>query len=306
MKTEKQHLLIPTYIVLSHLILGMFVFFLVGCDTAQTNSVQDVESLVVANRPLATVFISPTPNSEQVRATSLASSPTPTPLIPTATLRPTEYVGVFIGEAEPLQGAVVDPDIFASISTPIPPTVAPAECTTTVDSVYLSIWRSDPIINQRLGCPIQLAIGFTGEVQVFSGGAMYQRDETDELWVMIPASNRGEYYYFESPPDISTAGINPPQGFIVPSGDFGGAWMSESGLQDEIGFAQTPPLNINMGTQRFAGGTFFLDSTSGQIFALLNDGTLYGPFLAGLSTGNEPTTEADVDIIPTEESADSQ
>jgi len=272
---------------------------LVGCDT-QPEQAPQVELTAVANRPLATVFISPTPNVEQRRATSIASSPTPTPLTPTPTPRPTEYVGVFIGEAEPVQGALVDPDVFASISTPVPPTVAPAQCTTAIDPAYLSIWRSDSLIAQRLGCPIQIGIGFEGEVQVFADGVMYQRDNTGELWAMLPNNPSGQYFYFETPPDISTAGINPPAGFIVPSGDFGGAWMSESGLQDQIGFAQTPPLNIDLGYQRFSGGTFFLDSTSGQTFALLADGTLYGPFLAGISTGDESTTEPDVDVIPEE------
>ena len=260
---------------------------LVGCDSISGAQPTQIVVIEIANRPLATVFISPTPNAEQIRATSLASSPTPTPPTPSPTPRPTEYVGVFIGEAEPLQGAIIDPDVFASISTPLAPTVAPAECTTAVDQAYASIWLNDSLLNQRLGCPIQLAIGFTGEVQVFTNGVMYQRDDNGELWAMLPDNPTGDYFYFEDPPNTSTASINPPEGSIVPSGDFGGAWMSEAELQADIGFAQTPPITINMGYQRFSGGTFFLDSTSGQIFALLADGTLYGPFLAGLPTSDE-------------------
>jgi len=289
-----RHCFVPTYIIAVHVMLGVLAVFLIGCDTQPEQQATQIESLAVANRPLATVQISPTPNAEQRRATSIASSPTPTPLTPTPTSRPTEYVGVFIGEAEPLQGALVDPDVFASISTPVPPTVAPAECTTAIDPAYLPVWRNDSLIAQRMGCPIQIGIGFAGDVQVFAGGAMYRRDETGELWAMIPEQPTGQYFYFEIPPDISTTGITPPTGFIVPSGDFGGAWMSETVLQDQIGFAQTPPLGVNLGFQRFAGGTFFLDSTSGQIFALLADGTLYGPFLAGITTG-EGTTVPDVD-----------
>ena len=283
----KQHLIIPTRIILSHLFLGMLVFSMVGCDSITGTQPTQAEPLVVADRPLATVYISPTANAEQVRATRLASSPTPTPATPSPTSRPTEYVGVFIGEAEPLQGAIVDPDVFASISTPLAPTVAPAECTTAIDPAYATIWATDSLISQRMGCPIQLAIGFTGEVQVFTNGVMYQRDDTGELWVMLPDNRRGLYLYFETQPDVSTAGITPPQGFIVPSGDFGSVWMSQDGLRDEIGFAQTPPLNINMGHQRFSGGTFFLDNTSGQIFALVADGTLYGPFLAGFAPAGD-------------------
>ncbi len=289
-----RHFFVPTYIITSHVLVGVLAFLLIGCDT-QPEQVEQIESLAVAERPLATVFISPTPNAEQRRATSIASSPTPTPLIPTSTPRPTEYVGVFIGEAEPLQGALVDPDVFDAISTPVPPTVAPAECTTAIDPAYLSVWRSDSLIAQRMGCPIQIGIGFPGDVQVFASGVMYQRDDTGEIWAMIPDQPSGQYFYFETPPDLFTSGVNPPAGFILPDGDFGGAWISEETLQNQIGFAQTPPLNINLGFQRFAGGTFFLDSTSGQIFALLADGTAYGPFLAGISTGDEATLEPDVD-----------
>lgn len=299
--SNKQHLLIPTGITLIHLLLGMVVFLLVGCDSVTGAQPTQVESIVVADRPLATVYISPTPNAEQVRATSLASSPTPTPATPSPTPRPTEYVGVFVGEAEPLQGPIVDPDVFASISTPLAPTVAPAECTTAIDPAYATIWNTDALISRRMGCPIQLAIGYTGEVQVFTNGVMYQRGDTGELWAMLPDNRGGLYLYFETQPDISTAGINPPQGFIVPTDDFGSVWMSQTGLQEDIGFAQTPPLDINMGQQRFTGGTFFLDSTSGQIFALLADGTLYGPFLAGLApeggeTAPEATAEPDIDL----------
>lgn len=285
----------------AYLIICVLLVVLVGCDAQPEQAT--TEFIAVADRPLVTVAISPTPNAEQRRATSIASSPTPTPLTPTPTFRPTEYVGVFIGEAEPLQGALVDPDIFASISTPVPPTVAPAECTTAIDPAYLPVWRSDSLIAQRMGCPIQIGIGFEGDVQVFAGGVMYQRDDTGEIWAMLPERPSGQYFYFETPPDISTSGINPPAGFIVPDDDFGGAWMSESALQDNIGFAQTPPLNIDLGYQRFSGGTFFLDSTSGQIFALLADGTLYGPFLAGLSTGDEATTVPDVDAPEATEEA---
>lgn len=292
---DKQHQTRFTWIPLAHLVLGMVVFLLVGCDSLSGTEPTQVEPLVVANRPLATVYISPTPNAEQVHATRQASSPTPTPATPNPTALPTEYIGVFIGEAEPIQGAIVDPDAFASISTPLAPTVAPAECTTTIDPVYATIWRTDALISQRLGCPIQLAIGFEGKVQVFTNGVMYQRDDTGELWAMLPDNISGQYFYYETQPDISTVGIDAPQGFFVPSDDFGGVWMSQEGLQDTIGFAQTPPLNINMGHQRFTGGTFFLDSTSGQIFALLADGTLYGPFLAGLVPDDDIAPEATED-----------
>ena len=302
--SHKQHLLIPTYITLTHLLLGMVVFLLVGCDSMTGTQATQAEPLLAANRPLATVYISPTANAEQVRATRLASSPTPTPATPSPTARPTEYIGVFIGEAEPLQGAIVDPDVFASISTPLAPTVAPAECTTAIDPSYATIWTTDSLISQQMGCPIQIAIGFTGEVQVFTNGVMYQRGDTGELWAMLPDNRSGLYLYFETQDDVSTAGINAPQGFIVPAGDFGSVWMSQTGLRDDIGFAQTPPLKINMGYQRFAGGTFFLDNTSGQIFALVADGTLYGPFLAGFAPAGDDNAEPEATAEITSESED--
>lgn len=277
-------------------------FLLTACDTGQSEP-QTIQQVAVANRPLATVYISPTPNVEQMQATRLASSPTPTPQTPTPTPQPTAYIGVFIGEAEPLQSGIVDPEIFASISTPLAPTVEPTTCTIEIDGAYVSVWRSESLINQRMGCPIQQGIGFFGLVQVFENGVMYQHSDTNEVWTIVPDVRSGEYIYDDQVPDVSTAGIGAPDGLIVPSGTLGSVWMSQPGLRDILGFAQTPPIRVSLGYQRFSGGTFLLDSTSGQTFALLADGTAYGPFIAGLTgtsgiDGEEATAEVTPEVEP--------
>lgn len=262
------------------LLVGIMII-ISSCDSGQ---VPPQATAIVLNKVLATVYISPTANAQQEQATRQASSATPTPLTPTPTARATAYIGIFIGEAEALDVALIDPDAFASISTPLAPTVVPANCTIQVDPAYSSVWRTDGIINQRMGCPIQIGVGFFGEVQVFENGVMYRHTDTGEIWAIVPNSRGGDYYYVDVPTNISTAGISAPVGMIVPADGFGGVWSSIPGLSTAIGFAQTPPLQIEMGYQRFSGGTFLLDDTSGQVFALVVDGTAFGPFLADLTS----------------------
>lgn len=250
---------------------------------------------VVIAKLLATAYISPTPNPEQLAATRAASTPTPIPLSPTPIPSPTPYIGIFIGEA-PREDGGISP-ITAPLFAPqagTNPTADATRCTLPVNPLYLQVWQTTPIVTERLGCPIQENQGFFGEVQIFEKGVIYWRRDNREMWIMVPGTNNnaGRAWFVTAPEFVSTEGITAPTpGLLIPEGDFGSVWMSVPGLREALGFAQTERQSVAMNVQRYATGSFFLDATAGQIFALVVDGTVYGPFNAP-RPGEEPQLPA--------------
>lgn len=243
----------------------------------------DAEEIVptqpTINRPIATVFISPTPNTAEIQQTRSASSPTPAPPTPTIEPTATPYVGVFIGRAEREPGfRNFTAPLFEDETVSINPAADPSRCGIQIAASFRPAWRTDSRVTESMRCPIQASFGFFGEAQVFENGIIYRRPETRELWAVTSTGNFGRYWYAEAPPSASTDGIQPPQNLLVPEGDFAAIWLGIEGLRDELGYAVTPAQEIEMNLQRFNGGTFLLDNNAGQTFALVVDGTVYGPF----------------------------
>ncbi len=254
--------------------LSLILLLISACEqTTPTPDLLDVPQF----RLLATVYVSPTPDEEQLQATRFAVAPTNTPIPPTPIPSPTAYVGVFLGEVQ--RGG---PSGFTTPLYNVPdaqPTADPTRCETAVDEAYLGAWSQNETVNGLMGCPIQIAFGFEGQVQIFERGVMYQRDETDEVWAIVPGGTGiGHYWYVERPPELTTDEYTAPAGLRVPDGDFGGVWKGIMGVRDALGFAQTSTQQIDLGIQRFQGGTFFLDQTVGQSFALIVNGDAYGPY----------------------------
>lgn len=282
------------------------IVLLTACG--QANNVTPTPVATV--KALATVFMSPTANVEQVAATRAAISPTPVP--PTATVIPTEtpYVGLFIGEAEqersfveitsPLFGVnSQNPDVAINVQQP---TADASRCPIEIDVPFTVAWRSNAIVNQRMGCPIQSGFGFFGNVQVFERGVMYHYPELNAVWALRPLldNNRGRYDYLENPPDSSTVGLQAEAGLLVPDGLFADMWLAISGLHEDIGYGVTEAQQAPMGLQRFANGTFIHDVSAGQVYALVVDGTVLGPYLASESISSTATPVVGVtpDVIP--------
>jgi hypothetical protein len=273
------------------LILGCSLF---ACTPTATDP---TPTPIVIAKVLATAYISPTPNPEQIATTRAASSPTPIPVSPTSIPTPTAYIGVFIGEAANQDGG------FSPITAPLfgpqannvagfNPTADATRCPIPINPVYLDTWARDFTVSQALGCPIQENFGFFGEVQIFENGAIYWRRDTREVWAIVPQSDRGRYWFVAAPEFVSTEGITAPTpGLLVPVGDVGSVWMSVAGLREALGYAQTERQSVAMNIQRYDSGSFFLDATAGQIFALVVDGTAYGPFNAP-RPGEEPQLPA--------------
>lgn len=235
---------------------------------------------VVIAKLLATAYISPTPNAEQIAATRAAASPTAAPITPTNTPAPTAFVGIFIGEAPQDAG-------FQPITAPLfdrPPNISPTpdstRCTTPIQPVFLALWQTETALPERLGCPIQESFGFFAEAQIFDNGVIYWRRDTDEVWALLPGDPAGRFWYVANPAPFSTADVVAPIGRQVPEAAIGSVWAVIPDLRQGIGFAQTGRQQVALNLQRFDGGTFLLDATVGQVFGLLVDGTAYGAYAA--------------------------
>lgn len=248
-------------------------------------------------RVLATVFISPTPNAQQAEATRQASSPTVPPPSPTVDPTETPYIGIFVGEAQRDTGiqSFTEP-VFGVADAPSAPeaTANTAACAISIDTPYAQAWAENSVVSRRMGCPIQAGFGFFGTVQIFENGVMYRRPENNTIWAILPQAQQGDYFVLEDPPELSTVGILPDAGFQLPTGAFADMWLAVEGLRGAIGFAQTASDDVAMGLQRYENGTFLFDATSEQVYALIVDGTVHGPFLApedAVPGVNAPITE---------------
>lgn len=277
----------------SLLCFNLLLFIFLAACTGQINDATATSAPTV--KLLATVYTSPTPNQEEAAATRAAVSVTPVPPSPTIIPTETPYIGIFIGAAEQEQGFVeitsplfgpnsVNPDTVVRIQQP---TADANLCPLAIEAPYLTAWRTNFIVNQRMGCPIQSGFGFFGNVQVFENGVMYHYPELNAVWAIRPLleGNRGRFDYLENPPEGSTIGLQAPAGLFVPGDVFGNMWLAVSGLRTEMGFARTESQETPMGLQRFANGTFLHDALAGQVYALVIDGTVLGPYLASEPPG---------------------
>lgn len=258
-----------------------FVLLLIGLSAcAALNPSEVAPTAIVLVRPLATVYSSPSPNPQELAATLALVSPTFSPLTPT--IRPTEtpYIGIFLGEApRPLGLEHFQAPLFANVNVG-EPTADATRCNIPIDSPYVKIWQTDLEIRQRLGCPIQGGFGFFGQVQFFEGGLMYFYPDLNAIWAMPTTSGRSARYdYLENPVDSPTVGLSAPAGLTVPSGIFGNMWLTVPNLRERLGFARTNPQEISMNLQRFQNGIFLYDVSGEQIYALVTDNTLLGPYL---------------------------
>jgi len=229
---------------------------------------------IAAARVLATAFISPTPNTDELRATQAAISPTPIPPTPSSTPSPTAYVGLFIGRAE-LDGGFVAAraPLFADLSGE--PTADALACSTPLDVNYLSLWQRNPELRRELACPIQAAYGWQGSAQVFERGVMYEDTSTRSVWAIAPSARR--IWVQDAPPPADASAFLSADS-IIPQGDMGALWAGVEALRQALGVPQTEALSVALGIQRMQGGSFLYDLSGGQIYAFSADGRLLGTF----------------------------
>lgn len=233
-------------------------------------------------RQLATVFISPTPGDDERRATAVANRPTitlqPPTVIPTATV----YIGVFLGESGGEDGGepVIDAARYAGTLTANIPTLAAPTCLIPADPVFGTGWATNTTVADALGCAGEAVTSYVGSNQVFERGVMYFIP-SGEIWAMSPGAAGGRYWYVPLAPPDQGWEAPPPEGLRMPTLGFGAVWKAIDGVRQTLGFARTDEQAASISIQRFEGGALFLDSSAGQVFALIGEqsgGTAYGPF----------------------------
>lgn len=243
-------------------------------------SVEDIITPVQA-KLLATVYISPTPNAAEQQATRAASQPTQTAILATPLPSATVYVGEFLAPDDSAEDAPILDATQAFALIPGLATARPSRCQTPADERFGEGWRSDPGVNQTMGCPIEAAVDFTGVVQVFERGVMYYQQ--GGLIRAIETTNDGfpnrHWTVTQTlPPVEDTQGVSAPDGLRVPMFGFGSVWFGVEGVRDTLGFARTDEQQTPLAFQRFEGGSLFLDVAGGLVYVLLADGTAHGPF----------------------------
>ncbi|MBI5668122.1 MAG: hypothetical protein HZC41_08940 [Chloroflexi bacterium] len=235
--------------------------------------------IVLEVKQLATVYISPTPGEVELQATRRAFTATPSAIPATPTPTATAYVGIFLGEVQADEGPALGPELLQAPPTPNRVATQLPTCQTLPDAVFGTGWSADPAVPGALGCPVQSVAQFRGVTQVFERGVMYWRGDTGEIWAIAssgPAA--GRYWYVTQSAEVMNEDIQPPGGLRVPVRGFGGVWRNTPDVRDALGFARTDEQEVAMQSQRFDGGLLFLDGGAGLVFALVVDGSAYGPF----------------------------
>jgi hypothetical protein len=260
----------------AHLIICALIVWLLlaGCQASETPIQPTLTPPAVVPKLIATVYISPTLDANQVAGTRAASTATATPILARPTATATAYVGVFLGEVEVDDNApVANPDL--QLPTSIVPSTLVTSCPNPPDPLFGTRWSSDPAVSAALGCPIELVASYTGTLQVFERGVMYWRPG-DEIWAIATAQQR--YWYAPNAPPVQPGDIMVPEGLMAPSEGFGAVWRGIPGVQDALGFARTAEQSGSISTQKFQNGLLLADGSSGQVFVLLADGRAFGPY----------------------------
>lgn len=275
--------LMPVHAGTLTLLTLLFLCLLAACapEEAPSSELQYPQELP---RRLATVFASPTPGEEDRRSTSVASRPTITLLPPTVMPTPTVYIGVFLGDSSGGDGGGIEnvaAEMFAGTLIADVPTLSAPTCLIPTDPIFGTAWASNPTITSALNCAAEPVTSYIGTTQVFENGVMYFIP-SGEIWVIAPGSVTGGQYWYvsEAPPDQGWQ-VPPPEGLRMPTLGFGAVWKAIDGVRQTMGFARTDEQAASLGVQRFDGGALFLDSSAGQVFALIgtpSSGITYGPF----------------------------
>lgn len=259
----------------------VFLWVFSGCIPADTPA---PDAVYPENLPkhLATVYVSPTPGDADRRATTVASRPTVTVQVPTANPTATVYVGVFLGEsAEEDGGALLDPVVYQGTLLANIPTLEAPTCLIPTDPLFGTAWAANTTLAETLACAGEPVTSYVGTTQIFERGVMYFIP-SGEIWVMAPGGVSGGRYWYvpQAPPDQGWE-VPPPEGLRMPTLGFGAVWKAVDGVRQALGFARTDEQAASISIQRFDGGALFLDSSAGQVFALVGEqsgGTAYGPF----------------------------
>ena len=241
-------------------------------------------------RQIATVNVPPTLDPASIASTRRAEMPTPT-IIPTRTLTPTAYIGVFIGGGADSGVPIVDAAQYAgtlSASEPLEFPTLGSPCIIAPDPLYGGEWSE---ISTRIGCPGEPITSYVSLTMIFENGVMYALP-TGEIYAIAPGGiTEGRYWYAPVVPPEQGWEILPPPGLLPPTGVFAAMWRAVEEVRQTLGYAQTSTQSVTVSLQRFERGALLLDGSAGQVFAVigttggqLGGGAAFGPYISGLES----------------------
>lgn len=234
-----------------------------------------------------TILVEPTAALQEITATAIPSIPpiqfsTATPIQRAAPVIPT-LTNVEIIATRP-RIATIAPQPSA---TPIPPTVTPIPsltplrlpaCSIPVDRRFLSMW-SDPTIYAPLGCPRNQGHTAQSAEEMFEGGSMLWRQDTDQIYAIFNSGAWEDFTdtFVENDPEYSCSTPSSPPS---PRRGFSKVWCANSRVRSILGNALERERGFCMAGggqcevfQDFSGGFMFYSERFGRAYALLNDGT---------------------------------
>ena len=135
------------------------------------------------------------------------------------------------------------------------------------------VWNDNATVSTKLGCPTEAEKGVWAAEEVFIGGYMFWRSDTDHIYAVY---NDGTWQDFvdtwnEGDP-ISDPAIVPPPGYYQPLRGFGEVWRDNATVMSKLSWATTEERGYYASVEAFAGGTMLWSNVLG-IFVLYNDGT---------------------------------
>ena len=143
-----------------------------------------------------------------------------------ARLRPTAYIGVFVGDAGGVDSGigVSDPSQFEGTQVADLPTLGSPGCVYPVDPIYGTTWTTNTSAVADLGCAGEPSTPYVGTQQIFEHGVMYWIP-SGEIWSVAPSGGiDGRFWYvLQAPPDEGWT-VPAPEGLRMPEQGFGAVW----------------------------------------------------------------------------------
>lgn len=247
------------------------------------------------------VILTPSPGPE-VPATAelLASSPTPVPRSPTATLPESSLGATQASPGAPPGSLTVSATPSATSSpTPIPvttpgpspsplptstptpvlptppPTPTPTACPVQVASAFAGWLASDASLAARVGCPRDQGTQAVWGWEPFERGQMLWRGDLSQVYVLYQAGTWAVYDDEWREGDLEWDGsIIPPIQLHQPVRGFGLVWRQNLDVRDALGWATAPEISFSVSFQPFERALLAADDETSRMWALLADGTL--------------------------------
>ncbi len=258
----------------------LIALLIAACSSPGSTQTAALSTPAVQSKLLATLFISPTPNQQEQDATRLAIHASTPTVAPTDTPEPTAYIGVFMGDAQGVDGGVPILNPTEIQGTVVIPTLGAPGCAYPVDPVFGTSWTSNTAVAADLNCAGEPANSYVGTGQIFEHGVMYWIPSGD-IWAISPSSGIGGRFWHvdQAPPDQGWT-VPAPNGLQMPQNGFGAVWKAVDGVRQTLGFARVNEQSASLAVQRFAKGALIRDETAGQTFLLVgtDDGSAYGPY----------------------------